>query len=274
MAAARQSGPGSAGRTSGSPTSSRRSPTQAAVWAREHQPIVVGAVAAVARHRRSSCSSCRERRAARAELRVRRLPGRRTDVFQGGKYPEAAAGFAPSLRSCPGTPFGRLARLYRGHALARQGDAAAAAVAYGEYLAIDPETAYLRQEALVGLGRAKEVAGDATGALEAYTQAAALEGPFRTDAAPLRGASPRGRRPRRRGAGDLPAPAQGGARSRRAEPSSGRRSRPPSRPPTPATPPRPLGPTSDKVRYVNFGPRRIPGYAAGGASSSPGVPHR
>src|SRR5215813_13683552 len=77
---------------------------------------------------------------------------------------------------------GRLATLYRGHALSRQGDAAGAATAYTEYLATSPEPPYLRQEALVGLGHAKEATGDATGALEAYVQAGTLDGPYRTDA--------------------------------------------------------------------------------------------
>jgi tetratricopeptide (TPR) repeat protein len=153
---------------------------QAAVWAREHQSIVVGAVSALLVIGLIVLLVSRTR-ASRAELASVDFQVAHS-VFQGGKYPEAAAGFSALAEKLPGTPFGRLARLYRGHALERQGDAAAAAVAYGEYLAIDPDTDYLRQEALVGLGHAKEAAGDATGALDAYTQAAALGGPFRTDA--------------------------------------------------------------------------------------------
>src|SRR6266404_432275 len=68
------------------------------------------------------------------------------------------------------------------HALARQGDQAAAATAYGEYLASAAVPDYLRQEALVGLARAKEAAGDMAGALDAYTQAGALPGAYRDDA--------------------------------------------------------------------------------------------
>src|SRR5206468_715880 len=59
---------------------------------------------------------------------------------------------------------------------------AGAAIAYGEYLASDPPTEYLRQEALLGLGHAKEAGGDTAGALDAYTQAGALGGPYRTEA--------------------------------------------------------------------------------------------
>lgn len=154
---------------------------QAGTWMREHQGLVAGTVAAVAALGLVMLLVSRSR-AGRAELasidfRVAH------DTFQAGKYAEAAAGFAALAEKLPGTPFGRLARLYRGHALARQGDGAAAATAYGEYLAINPEPAYLRQEALTGVARAKEATDDTAGALEAYTEAAALEGPFRTDAA-------------------------------------------------------------------------------------------
>src|SRR5262249_19273617 len=59
---------------------------------------------------------------------------------------------------------------------------AGAAAAYSEYLAHAPGTEYLRQEALQGLGQAREVTGDTKGAQDAYEQAAAIDGPFRTDA--------------------------------------------------------------------------------------------
>jgi len=41
---------------------------------------------------------------------------------------------------------------------------------------------YLRQQALLGLGRAKETEGDASGAHDAYLQAEKLEGPARGEA--------------------------------------------------------------------------------------------
>src|SRR5256885_484026 len=69
-----------------------------------------------------------------------------------------------------------------GPAPAWQGDQAAAATAYGEYVASAADFDYLRQEALVGLARAKEASGDTAGALDAYTQAGALPGPYRDDA--------------------------------------------------------------------------------------------
>jgi tetratricopeptide (TPR) repeat protein len=105
-----------------------------------------------------------------------------TSFATGNKYAEAAEAFATLARDYPRTSYGRLATLYRGHALARQGDAAGAATAYTEYLATSPEPPYLRQEALVGLGHAKEATSDATGALEAYVQAGTLDGPYRSDA--------------------------------------------------------------------------------------------
>jgi len=103
-------------------------------------------------------------------------------TFAAGRFADAAAAFEALAESHPRTPSGRLAGLYRAHALARQGDAAGAATAYGAYLATRPPTDYLRQEALDGLAHAREATADAAGALEAYSQAAALEGPYREDA--------------------------------------------------------------------------------------------
>jgi len=102
--------------------------------------------------------------------------------FEAGRFAPAVDGFTGLARDYPGTSFGRLATLYRGHALARQGDGAGAATAYTEYLASSPPTEYLRQEALDGLGSAREASGDKAGALDAYGQAAAIDGPFRMQA--------------------------------------------------------------------------------------------
>jgi tetratricopeptide (TPR) repeat protein len=153
---------------------------QVATWGREHQPLLLAAlgllvalglvVLVVARAR-----ATRDERAGvgfRAAYRT----------FQSAKYADAAAAFASVAAEYPQAPYGRLATLYRGHALARQGDAAGAASAYGEYLASSPPTAYLRQEALAGLGHAREASAAAAGAVEAYSDAGALDGPFKTDA--------------------------------------------------------------------------------------------
>ena len=65
-------------------------------------------------------------------------------TFEARHFADAAAAFEVLGETYPRTPSGRLAGLYRAHA--------------------------------------REGSGDATGALEAYTQAAALEGPYRQDA--------------------------------------------------------------------------------------------
>ncbi len=103
-------------------------------------------------------------------------------TFTAGRFADAAAAFQAVTESYPRTPSGRLADLYRAHALARQGDATGAATVYSEYLATGPGTGYLRQEALDGLAHARESAQDTAAALDAYTQAAALDGPYRADA--------------------------------------------------------------------------------------------
>lgn len=103
-------------------------------------------------------------------------------LFDEKKYGEAAGEYGRVAETYPSTPAGRLAVLYRAHALAHQPDPAAAATAYGEYLSASPPTDYLRQEALLGLGRAHEAAGDARAAMDAYRQAVDAPGPFRTQA--------------------------------------------------------------------------------------------
>jgi predicted negative regulator of RcsB-dependent stress response len=102
--------------------------------------------------------------------------------FEASDYTGAVADFEGVSQDYPRTPAGRLAILYRAHALGRKADAAAAATAYGEYLASGPATDYLRQEALLGLARAKEAQDDRPGALATYRDAADVAGPFRTPA--------------------------------------------------------------------------------------------
>lgn len=153
--------------------------TQAASWARQNQTLVWGigiglvAVALLG-------LGVGWYRARQAEAAAVRFQSAHAD-FVAAKYPAAAESFAGLGREYPSTPFGRLAQLYRGHALLRGADAAGAATAYGEYLAGSPETEYLRQEALAGLGAARETTGDQAGAADAYTQAAEIDGPFRQD---------------------------------------------------------------------------------------------
>jgi hypothetical protein len=104
------------------------------------------------------------------------------DTFQAGnKFTEAADAFAAVTRDFSGM-YGRLAILYRAHALAQQPDPGAAAAAYTEFLATSPEPPYLRQQGLVGLAHAREKTGDTAAALDAFTQAGALDGAYRTEA--------------------------------------------------------------------------------------------
>ena len=153
---------------------------QVVSWADEHRPVVYAVLALAVVVLAGSLAAARWRtsRYDAAAVAFRSAQAR----FEEGKFPEAAQDFAYVVERYPHTAFGRLAALYRAHALARQGDHAAAAIAYGEYLASAALPDYLRQEALVGLARAKEATGDTAGALDAYTQAGALPGPYRDDA--------------------------------------------------------------------------------------------
>jgi tetratricopeptide (TPR) repeat protein len=101
--------------------------------------------------------------------------------FAAGQFADAATGFAALAETYPRAPFGRLARLYRGHSLAREGKMAAAVTAYEEFLRV-AQGDVLRQEALALLGQAREAAGDRAGALDAYAEAGEMEGPYRADA--------------------------------------------------------------------------------------------
>jgi len=153
---------------------------QATAWVRANQTlvaVVAGALAALALLG-VGLGWYRGRQAAAAAVR---FDGAHAELAA-GRYAEAAEGFAGLGRDYAATPFGRLAGLYRGHALANQGDAAGAATAYAGYLEGSPGTDYLRQEALVGLGRAREASGDAAAARDAFARAAEVPGPFRTEA--------------------------------------------------------------------------------------------
>jgi hypothetical protein len=154
--------------------------TQLGAWAEANRTMLAAivaaalAIAAVA----GGVSWYRGRQEAAAAIRFQSAY---TD-FQASKWLEAADAFEALGHDYAGTSYGRLAALYQGHALARKPDPAAAATAYGEFLAASPPTEYLKQEALVGLADAREASGDAAGAREANEQAAAIDGPFRSDA--------------------------------------------------------------------------------------------
>ena len=124
---------------------------QAVNWASANRGLVTGVVAAlaVAGLAAVAVGHLRGAERERASLAFRTA---HTTFAAGNKFTEAAEAFAALAHDYPHTAYGRLAGLYRGHAFARQGDAA------------------------------KEAIGETTPALEAYVQAGTLEGPYRTDA--------------------------------------------------------------------------------------------
>src|SRR5205814_65443 len=93
----------------------------------------------VAKKAREAPSLLRGAERERASLAFRTA---HTTFAAGNKFTEAAEAFAALAHDYPHTAYGRLAGLYRGHAFARQGDAAAAATAYAEYLATSPDPPY------------------------------------------------------------------------------------------------------------------------------------
>jgi tetratricopeptide (TPR) repeat protein len=151
------------------------------VWAREHRAVLVGAGVVLLLLAVVGLLVTRARAGRRQEAATQFYQARA--YLLGGNAATAAGQFASLEAHASGTPYGSLASLYQGHALLAQGEAGGAASAYSEYLSTAAAEEYLRQQALLGLGRAKEAAGDVSGALDAYTQAEKLEGPLAPDAA-------------------------------------------------------------------------------------------
>jgi tetratricopeptide (TPR) repeat protein len=154
--------------------------TRAAVWAQGHQralTVVGGAlllavvVAAVVGWR-----AARQTEAASEAFRVAR------STFASNEFAPAALEFEAVARDFPGTSFGSLAVLYRGHCALRQGDAAAAAAAYQEFLVRFDEDEYVRQLALTNLALAQEQLGDGSGARATLARATESDGPYRIEA--------------------------------------------------------------------------------------------
>jgi tetratricopeptide (TPR) repeat protein len=150
-------------------------------WAQGHRtPLIVAGVAILA----IAVAALLMMRARVARNQEASVEFRQAQAqLAGGNAAAAAAQFSAIEQNVASTPFGRLAGLYQGHALLKQGDGAGAATAYTEYLSTASAPEYLRQQALIGLGRAKEMAGDASGAHDAYVQAEKLDGPARAEAA-------------------------------------------------------------------------------------------
>jgi len=154
--------------------------SQTVDWLRANQSAVVGAVSTILAIGAVIVGvgwySGRQADAAAVKLQSAQA------LFEQKKFGDAATEFAAVTAAYPRTPSGRLATLYRAHALAEGSDPAAAAAAYGEYLATTPPTDYLRQQALLGMAHAQEAAKDTPAATETYQQAADIDGPFRTQA--------------------------------------------------------------------------------------------
>jgi predicted negative regulator of RcsB-dependent stress response len=153
---------------------------RASAWAQQHQGMLTAAagglllvviVAGLVNWR-----SARQTDAASEAFRVARTK------FAAKDYAPAAIEFDAVARDYPSTSFGRLAVLYRGHALLRSGDATGAAAAYQEFLARGEPDVYLRQLALTDLAYAQEQSGAATEARTTLAQAGDLAGPYRIDA--------------------------------------------------------------------------------------------
>jgi hypothetical protein len=148
-------------------------------WAQSHQtPLIIGGVALLVVVV-AALLMVRARGVRNQEASLQFLQAQAQ--LEGGNAATAATQFEALEQNASGTPFGRLAGLFRGHALLKQGDGVGAATAYTQYLSTASAPGYLRQQALIGLGRAKENGGDASGAHDAYVQAEKLDGPARDE---------------------------------------------------------------------------------------------
>ena len=165
-----------------SPTSSRHSPAQAAAWAQANTTMLVGIAAAVRRRRvRSSAASAGIARGAPTPPRSQ---FQTADVqFQGGHYAEAADAFddpRSRLRRDPVREAGVALRRPRARAEAGS-DRGRRRIRPPTWRAHRRPSTCARKRCQ-GLAQAREAGGDAKGAQEAYEQAAAIDGPFQTDA--------------------------------------------------------------------------------------------
>jgi predicted negative regulator of RcsB-dependent stress response len=153
---------------------------RAGVWVREHQQTALaaagGLVALGLVFGLVAWNSSRQQAQAAARFHEAYT------AFRNDRFEEAGRGFAEVADTFGSSPFGRLARLYRGHALAHQQEESRAVTAYQEYLEDDPRAEYLQQIALTDMADAQELAGDAAAARTTYARAAALPGPFRRSA--------------------------------------------------------------------------------------------
>src|SRR5207245_2905995 len=123
---------------------------QTRAWAGAHLPVVYGlvALAVVVLVGSLAVGRWRTSRNEAAAVAFRSAQGR----FDEGKFQDAAQDFAYVVERYPHAPLGRLAALYRAHALARQGDQAAA----------DPETKALAAAKVPGAARPADGVAEGT----------------------------------------------------------------------------------------------------------------
>jgi len=149
-------------------------------WAEQHRKTLTAAggilLATVVGAGAVGWRSARRTDAASEAFRVAR------GKFAANDYGPASLDFEALVREYPGTSFGRLAILYRGHCLLRTGDAPAAATAYQDFLARSDGDPYLRQLALTNLAHAQEQSGAVGEARATAAHASDVDGPYRVEA--------------------------------------------------------------------------------------------
>lgn len=102
-------------------------------------------------------------------------------AFHNGQY-ETALDLLERLRAYPRSNFSRLALLYRAHSHIALKRPSEAVPVLEELLSREGKGSYLRQAALLTLGHAHEMAARCADAVNAFDQAAKLEGPLQEDA--------------------------------------------------------------------------------------------
>jgi len=149
-------------------------------WAQHHRTTLTAAgsilLAAILGVGLIGWRSARQNDAASEAFRVAR------GKFAADDLGSAALDFEALAREYPGTSFGHLAVLYRGHCLLRTRDAPGAATAYQEFLAGSEDDPYLRQLALTNLAQAQEQSGAVADARATAARASEVAGPYRVEA--------------------------------------------------------------------------------------------
>jgi hypothetical protein len=102
--------------------------------------------------------------------------------LRANRYSEAGRQFAEVATRWQSTAAGHLADLYGAHADFKAEDVEGAILRLQDAAHAPEVPAYLKQQALLGLGFALERKGDAQGAADRYAEASGLEGPYTAQA--------------------------------------------------------------------------------------------